>query len=167
MLDKSVWHQSTKLHYELLLWCYVCNFSPTGCPLYGSRMWTRRKKWGCRLCLWLTAPILTILLALVVVPIILIVFPLGVGYKVGMMTPQEAILVAISSLCCIQVYKSSTKAECPKIFRIVVTVMAVGVCLVLAPLVAFLASLLTFPLALLYFYCFIPIHVCAQSSPPV
>ena len=67
-------------------------------------------------------------------------------------------------LLLLQVYKSSTQAECPKIFRIAVTVMAVGVSVVLAPLVAFLASLLTFPLALLYFYCFIPIHVCAQSS---
>lgn len=59
------------------------HLSPTGCPLYGSRRWTKKKRWCCRVWLWLTAPLLTLFLSLVVIPIVLIVFPLGVGYKVG------------------------------------------------------------------------------------
>lgn len=62
----------------------------------------------------------------------------------------------------VQVHKSC-KAKCYKVCDITLTTLAVSLCIVLAPLVALLASFLVFPLSLLYFYCFIPIHLCAQS----
>ena len=63
--------------------------SPTGCSLYGTRMWSKKRRWCCRVSLWLTAPLLAFVLSVVVVPIILIVLPLGLGYKVGMVVGYE------------------------------------------------------------------------------
>ena len=65
----------------LLVFLFVF-LSPTGCPLYGQQQWSGRKLWCCRIGLWVSAPLLILLIALIVFLVILIALPAGVGYKV-------------------------------------------------------------------------------------
>ncbi len=56
--------------------------SPTGCPMFGTRRWSRRKSYCCRLWLWLLTPLLTLLLAVLLIPLVIVLLPILVGYLV-------------------------------------------------------------------------------------
>ena len=62
---------------------FYFSLSPTGCPLYGRHQWSKKKVWCCRVGLWLFAPFLILLIALLAFPVIIILIPAGIGYKVS------------------------------------------------------------------------------------
>ena len=64
-----------------IAFCFVY-ISPTGCPLYGQQQWSTKKLWCCRVGMWSLSPIFILLFALLAFILILILVPIGVGYKV-------------------------------------------------------------------------------------
>jgi len=140
---ESIWCECTVCNicilmcviWILLVFLFVF-LSPTGCPLYGQQQWSGRKLWCCRIGLWVSAPLLILLIALIVFLVILIALPAGVGYKV---------------------YTSCCKSK--KACRIWSTVTAVLITLLFSPIVSVVGALAVLPVGYIYVYCVIPVHL--------
>ena len=68
--------------YFLVIIISFINFSPTGCTLWGSQQWTGKKKWIVRSLIWLFSPPVILLIALLLFPILTVVFPVVIGMEV-------------------------------------------------------------------------------------
>ncbi len=51
--------------------------------MYGNQRWSRKKRYCCRLWLWILAPFGTLIVALLLIPVIIIALPIIVGYSVS------------------------------------------------------------------------------------